>query len=426
MNLFHRPPFRRLLSVFVVLLSTAVVRSEPAEPDQPHRTDINPALLYWRAFLINSTQPEAERQYLLTNEWRGRPLDENARTYLRHESPFQLIEQAWRQQSPCDWGNDLTYGPKLLLPGLGHAKRFAILERFRLRVHLEENEGPRAMDEWLATHALSRHLTTDGTLISCLVQFAMENILVNGVAENWFRLDPATLVRLEKGISAAPSEGTLLRCVRTERMYLQQWAIRQIQAIERQTVDPDQRRSLLSREFGWLEINEGQGTSNSFNKVYEVAGGTASGLIHLLEGLTPYYDEAEQLMTLSFNDYDVALPTFEQHLATSTNALAMPFLGSLGKTRIKEFNAQTRFSMLRAAIAYRLRGDDGFKAVKDAVTDSPFAMRRIQVEQIDRGFEIRSTVQSKLPLDPPFLQIFLEKDGPAFFLDGPKAGQLIH
>ena len=40
------------------------------------RTDINPALLYGRAFLLAPDLPQADSDYLFTNNWQGQRLPE--------------------------------------------------------------------------------------------------------------------------------------------------------------------------------------------------------------------------------------------------------------------------------------------------------------------------------------------------------------
>src|SRR5438094_8919406 len=56
-----------------ILLSLFVVSGVIGSGEQ-FRTDINPALLYYRAFQIIPDLSQADRDYLFANEWRGQKL----------------------------------------------------------------------------------------------------------------------------------------------------------------------------------------------------------------------------------------------------------------------------------------------------------------------------------------------------------------
>ena len=391
-----------------------------AQPSQEHRTDINPALLYWQAIVLRPVQSDEDRDYLLTNEWRGRPLDDRFRSLvIAPNTAFRLIEQAGRQTAPCDWGYDITYGPTMLLPGLAKGKSFAQIERLRFRWHLESGRSEDAVHEWLATFALSHQLSRDGTLISCLVQFAMDNILLCGVAENWFRLDDAALLAIQKGMPSIPRAGTTLDSNTIERTAFRDWFIRQVEAIHRSTPDLELRRKLILTQFE--ETSPGE--ADLGKKVLAAGGNTGEGVIRLLTDLDPLYTEAAELIRMPYAGFREHAPVFDSHLKSNLNPLAGAFLNGIQKSRLKEFTAISRAALFQAALARRLQGEKGFQAVLDPLTGKPFALKRIQVGGIDRGFQIGSTVTDADGL--PLSLIFIEKDGPAFNLDGRQAGELL-
>ena len=65
----------KILTALILALLTASLRAAP-DPMDPHRTDINPALIYWQAMLHLPQMKEEDREYLSTNEWWAMPLDE--------------------------------------------------------------------------------------------------------------------------------------------------------------------------------------------------------------------------------------------------------------------------------------------------------------------------------------------------------------
>ena len=93
------------------------------QPAETFRTDINPALLYYQGFSLRPELSAADHDYLFTNEWRSRVLDEKFSDLIStYGKSFKLFRRAGKAEVPCDWGLDLSDGPNALLPGLAKAK----------------------------------------------------------------------------------------------------------------------------------------------------------------------------------------------------------------------------------------------------------------------------------------------------------------
>src|SRR5690242_16221402 len=59
------------------------------------RTDINPALKYYQAFILAPDLSPTDHDYLLTNEWRGQKLPERVGELLsRYDNQFTMVRQA--------------------------------------------------------------------------------------------------------------------------------------------------------------------------------------------------------------------------------------------------------------------------------------------------------------------------------------------
>src|SRR4030095_14792516 len=142
---------------------------------QQFRTDINPALRYYQAFLEMPSLPEAEHQNLFARDWRGQPLDKRFGELMsRYDFEFRFLREAAHAQVPCDWGIDLTEGPDALLPGLARAKNTAQVTRFRVMWHLQNGRQAEARDDLLAAFTLARNVSRDGVLVSAMIQMASE------------------------------------------------------------------------------------------------------------------------------------------------------------------------------------------------------------------------------------------------------------
>ncbi len=74
---------------------------------EPFRTDINPALLYYQAFLAASDLSPADHDYLFTNQWQGQKLPAQFGELIsQSDGEFKLVRQAAHTTVPCDWGID--------------------------------------------------------------------------------------------------------------------------------------------------------------------------------------------------------------------------------------------------------------------------------------------------------------------------------
>lgn len=388
-----------------------------AQPVEPHRTDINPALLYWQSIVLTPVLSAEDRTYLSTNEIDGGPLTERLKNLTTsYNTAFRVIQQAALQTVPCDWGYDLTYGPTLLLPGLGKAKHFAQVEKFRFRAHLENHSASDAVQEWLAVRAFSHRLATDGTLISRLVQIAMDSIQLTTLAENWFRLDEASLRALQRGIENSPRGGTIAESFAFERTMMRDWFLQQIELIFKSTEDPGQRQKLILQRLQELSSDEDRGMPEKF---FAAAHGKTENILPLLRQLDPLYDEAIQLLAMPYDEFARHIPGFEATLQTNANPFVKLVFPQVQRARAKEFTGQTLEAILKAALARRLDGAAAFKAIVSPLTGKPFEVKPVESVGKSRGFLIRSGDPEK---DPNRAQIFLESDGPPMRLRGPRVG----
>ncbi len=91
---------------------------------EPFRTDINPALLYYRSFLVAPDLAADKKDFLLKREWRGQRLPEEFGLLLGcFNAQFGLVRNAAQSRLTCDWGIDMSPGPATLLPTWPASKR---------------------------------------------------------------------------------------------------------------------------------------------------------------------------------------------------------------------------------------------------------------------------------------------------------------
>lgn len=220
------------------------VRPWLARLANPSGRDINPALTYGRAFLLAPDLPKADADYLSTNNWIGQKLTERAGNLIaQYDNQFTLLRQAAQSEVPCDWGIDMSAGPATVLPGLARAKAVAVTTRLRVMWHLQYGRQNDAVDELLASFALARNISRDGTLISTLVQIAMEVINCSVIAANFSQFSPEMLKQLADGLDGPPVRRTVAECLPTEKALFFDWTRNKILELQQQNPVANQRVS---------------------------------------------------------------------------------------------------------------------------------------------------------------------------------------
>ena len=84
----------------------------PAARGEPFRTDINPALLYYRSFLLApDPMSETDMDYFGSKEGREKKLPERfGKIVAGYDNEFKFVREAAQQKASCDWGVDMSPG----------------------------------------------------------------------------------------------------------------------------------------------------------------------------------------------------------------------------------------------------------------------------------------------------------------------------
>ena len=329
-----------------------------------------------------------------------------------YDNEFQLVRQATRAKVPCDWGIDLTVGTETLLPQLARAKAVMHATRLRVMWELDHDRQTDARDDLLGAFTLARHVPQNELLITVLVQIACEAINCATVAENFGRFDPETLKELADGIESIPRV-SVARCVQAEKEFGQNWLRLTIEQLRKENPGDDAKvmegiRAALQK----AQSDLGKET-DTWNKLNKAAGGTSDGLLKLANG--SFADRIAAVLALPHGDYETQLEQLRADVAKSPNPLVPDGLRQFEKARQREFRSQVYLAMVRAAVEYKLHGDEGFQKVQDPWANGPFAFRRFIFEGVDRGFELKSAYNGQGFEDT---MIFVEKQGPAFAVNG--------
>jgi hypothetical protein len=383
------------------------------------RTDINPALLYYRALLV-ATEPmsDEDSKYLESKKGKEEKLPERfGKIVAGCDNQFLLVRQAAHSTVPCDWGIDLSPGPYVLLPHLARARMVCRTAQLRARWALEHGRQEEARDELIASFALARNMASDGLLISALVQYASEGIGHETVARYFGEFSPETLKQLVDGFDAAPAAHTIAACVTSEKG-LVDWFLRKIQ--ERQKAHPNDDTKAMAYLQG--VFSAAYGDANFWPRIVAAAGGTSQGIVKLIHGAESVMPPHAEIMALRGTEYETRAKAFFAECRQSQNPLIAESASGWEKARPREFRAEAQLAMVRAAVEYKLRGEPGLKSVMDPFGSGPFGFQRFVFNGVDRGFELKSVYTGA---EGPFTMIFVEKQGPAFQVIGPDAGKAL-
>ena len=413
----------------LISLACLIVAAAFTAGAAPFRTDINPALQYYQAFIVAPDFSPPDHDYLFTNEWSGQKLPERFGALVAHyDNQFKLVRQAAEASVPCDWGIDMSPGPGTLLGHLARARAISQAVRFRALWDLQQGRQASARDELLAVFALARNSSRGGILISALVQFAMENIVSSIVAENFYQFSPETLKQLADGFEAAPARGAVAGCIPAEKASFSDWLANQVVEWQKKNPGNDAKVMAAIHELlggfvaGGEEGQTQQDSANLWEQITKAAGGTSEGVLKLLRELDPLYQRLATILALPHPEYEAQTKPFSADIQNSTNPFVGLMFPSWDKCRQKEFAILVEVAMVRAAVEYKFHGEAGLKSVMDPCGQGPFALQRFVFEGVDRGFELKSAYDGR---GFPEVLIFAEKEGIPFHVNGKNAGQAL-
>jgi hypothetical protein len=397
---------------------------------QSFRTDINPALLYQQAFLVAPTpMAEADMDYLYSKEGLSQKLpDRFDRSFAGYDDEFRLLRQARQATVPCDWGIDLSAGPGTLLPHLARAKAAAQAARFRVMWELQHGRQTEACEDLLASFALARNISRDGTFIATLCQSANEAINCATLAQNFGQFTPETLKELEAGLDAGPARATVVACLGTERFLGQGWLRAKILELQKASPGDDARVMEGIREL-LLGFNEEEPLrvsaqmsieTNVWQCLSQAAGGTSAGVLKLLQAQDPVWEKLAEILALPYPQSDGQVKQFLAENRTTPDPRFPLSFPDWEKALKRDLRMRVWLAMVRAAIEYKLQGEPGLRSVSDPAGQGPFAFQRFVFQGVDRGFALKSAYTGS-----GFQEtlIFVEKEGPPFRVDGPFVGQ---
>ena len=363
--------------VLIVAFAFIGLHAGPAPAQQPPRDEAigrNAALRYWQAFAHLPNLNEAEQKLLAAPASVGPP-DQEAAALADRAGDALLYLSRGAAIGPCDWGLHPEDGPYLLLPHLAKGRQLARLASLRARAAFSQGDAPAGVDAAADALVLGRHLSTDQpTIISYLVQLAVERVAIDALAGHLAGLEPAALERLERRLNDLPPGGSLEAAMRSESESFTGWAITRLGQLK--DADPWKQQVLGVMTSG--------GDGPDLDALIAASGGNREGVRRQFEALQGYFEKLDRILPLRREQFAKELAALDKQF--ESNPLAKAVLPSVQKAYDRDAVGRTRMTLLRAAVAVARGGPERAKAFKDA-GGSP-----VEYRATDDGFELRSKV----------------------------------
>jgi hypothetical protein len=365
-----------------VLAAAALALASPALTLADDSLGKNAALQYWLAFAAMPQRDqiaEQEKQILAKTE--TVPLDGAGEKLIhRYDTALEYLRRGAALKS-CSWGLKLDItevGPYGIIQDYApDARQLARAACLRARYAFAKGDSNRAVAYLLDVFTLARHVGGDGTAISKLDEYAIENMVVEVAAANLGAItDIKTLTDMPSRLRALPRLESMAQAFRNDKEGMIAWirtkrwaAVEEL--LDKDYADADESKRKLIRDF--LGINDA---------VYD----------KLADAVGKQYDEAAAVVELPLAQYEAAAKAYEQNLKTPNLTVDTPVLEIVPrlvappvKSRLAEVRSQARFAMLLAGLAIVSDGKGRLMDFKDPFGDGPFEYR-----EVEGGFELKS------------------------------------
>lgn len=194
--------------------------------------------------------------------------------------------------------------------------------------------------------------------------------------------------------------------------------------LQKETAEPQPGQTRMAGSTGPVQaasVREGSSQpGNWWERLTQAAGGTSAGMVKLIRDLESLDQPLARAVALPYGEYESGLEQLKAEMQRSPNPLPSLLLPAWEYVRSKELRALMNLAMVRAAVEYKLHGLAAMQSVTDPWGQGPFEFERFVFQGVDRGFELKSACRVNGWQE---VLIFVEKEGPPFYVGGRIAGQ---
>ena len=337
-----------------------VATARGAEPPE------NAALAYWQAFALLPTVNE-DLDKLVREAPTVKP-DDRTRELVKKSKPALTCMRRAATMPACDWGLEFSAGPHMLLPHLSKARQLARYACLHARQQLLDGQADKALETIRDTFILARHAGADDVLISILVQYAVEQIVIDTVSQELPNFAAKHLDTLAGYLDSLPEGGSMAESLKIEQRISVEWARRVVRESQSDGEAVQQLRSIV--------VPADQ--APAFDGV------TRKQIAKWLDGTTKDYDEIHAIFDLPDDEFQPRWDALVKRIR-GENPYSSVVLPSLKRVREVRDRSTATWALFRAAIAIQRDGEERLVSSKDPFGEGPFKYKKLAA-----GFRLTS------------------------------------
>ena len=327
----------------------------------------NAALAYWQAFAM--LPPTDKVQDEILGDVVKAELGEHAKSLVQQsDGSFRCLRRATAMPE-CDWGLDLPAGPHMVMPHLSKARQMARFACLGARQSFQSGQADAALETLGDMLVLARRLGEDQILIGLLVQYAIEQMVIDVLVQELPDLEATHLDALAERLDGLPKGGSVRAAMETEQKVFVGWARR----VVRESKDDDQAVQMLRSVVAESDAAD-----------YPLPQVSREQIANWLDETWNHYNEIFDMLNASPKVRKEKWEALQRRVKAENpfSSIVLPGLGPCCEVRDKN---RTTWALFKAAIVIARDGAERLPDLKDPFGDGPF-----KYEKTPKGFRLGS------------------------------------
>jgi hypothetical protein len=330
---------------------------------------INPALLYWQAAAMLPKLSEEQASEVNEMATGRKPVDAEKLGSYGFGSGSRLLRKAAASPAPCDWGLAFEDGPETVMPHLSKLREMALIATAHAEAKFAEGQTAQGIDWLLTVHRIARHAAVGDTLISFLVQNAIESIAISSAGRHCLGWDEAARRGYVEKLKALPPSRSLAESYHGERVFID-WIERMVQSGDAQN------KKRLKAAFD-SEVSAGKDAAAQAELLHRLMSLETSQ--KEIAALRVFSRRIEAAFGKSWKDSTAEIQAIEEEAGRSENLGVRDLLPGVVPVRQKAFMVATLRTMLEAALQHGAGIDEAAVATyQDAFEGKPLRLKKDQ------------------------------------------------
>jgi hypothetical protein len=260
----------------------------------------------------------------------------------------------------CDWGLEFSAGPHMVMPHLSKARELTRYAVLHARQQLADGQADKALRTFRDTLVLARHAGADNVLITALVQYAIEQLVIDAASRQLPSFDAKQLDTLVGYVDSLPKGSSMTECLKLEQRVFIGWA----QRVAREAKDDGEAIEQLRRAIVPAE------------QAPNAAGVTRKQIAGWLDATSKDYDEIHAIFDLPDEQFQPRWDALAKRIRAENpySSMVLPALKNVREARDRH---TATWALFRAAIAVQRDGEKSLASFKDPFGKGPFEYRKL-------------------------------------------------